>query len=228
MSVAEIGRELLNLVLPVSCAGCGVPDTALCEPCRATPVHCHQPQLAWRQALFDTPVWAGCDYEGTWRRIIVAWKEQGVFSLAPTLARVCLPAWQRVDTGRPLLVVPVPGSWSGWFRRGVEPTTQLARQIVTLLPAPTAQRVQVVKRLGRRGIPLGDLRGRTAARRKQRGRQERLARPPKFRAWGVAGREVVLIDDVVTTGATLEQAARALQDGGARLVGVVVCAARSG
>jgi len=228
MAATAIGRELMNLVLPVACAGCGENDTMLCGHCRATPARCHQPQLTWTEALWGVPVWAGCDYEGSWRRIIVAWKERGVFSLAPALARVTAEAWRRVDTGGHLVIVPVPGSWSGWFRRGVEPTRQLAHHLLRLLPTEVATRVQISRRLRRGAIWSQGLIGAPSWRRKQRGRNERLARPPRFRARGMAACEVVLIDDVVTTGATLEQAAKVLQQAGARVVGVVVCASRAG
>jgi len=129
MDSPQIIREVINLVVPVSCVGCGEPDTQWCTHCCSIPTRHHQPSLAWREALWGVPVWAVVDYEGTWRRTVLAWKDRGAHRLAKPLgirmagllARVPMP------TGRPTLLVPVPSSWGGWIARGIEPTVALAK-----------------------------------------------------------------------------------------------------
>ena len=222
-----MARELANLVLPIDCVGCAKPDTQWCARCAAAPTRPHQPTLAWREALWGIPVWAVTDYDGVWRDAVIAWKERGVHALArafaPHLALVL-----RAKLGHESVVlVPVPGSWSGWFRRGVEPAWQLARHTVRELQGTPTRPVQVFRGLRRSWRP-GRESWRMPWQRKARSRAERLQSPSRWRASGrLQGYRVVIVDDVVTTGATLEQAARALQHVGARVVGVVVFAAAS-
>ncbi len=224
--LAQVATEVSNLILPVSCVSCDMPDTLWCGGCRATPRRVHQPQLAWRHALWGLPVWALTDYAGPWRRAIVAWKDRGVHRLsrefAPHLADLIGDISGRCAT----VLVPVPSSWSGWVRRGVEPARELARHSADDL-ARRGRDVLMVPGLLRPRWPSRESLS-SGYRRKARSRAQRLSNPPHFRARPtLRGHRVVLVDDVVTTGATLERSAAALQGVGARLVGAVVLAAAS-
>lgn len=235
------------MVLPVSCVGCGEPDTQWCSHCAVTATRHHQPSLAWREALWGTPVWAVVDYEDTWQRAVIAWKDRGVnrlatpwgYLMAQLLERLQLPA------DRPVLLVPVPSSVGGWIARGVQPTVELAHatahawnaahQGVTSRtsrpegspgrPLPGVVVQQGLRRGGGLSL-LGQLFARPH-RRKRRSRSTRLAKPSRFvgKHW-LRGHRVVLIDDVLTTGSTLEQAAAAVRLAGGQLVGCVVFAAK--
>ncbi len=146
---------------------------------------------------------------------------------------------------RPVVLVPVPSSLGGWIARGVQPTLALAHATAhtwngthlgvangsSRTESSSGQvfpRVIVGQGLRRAGglSLLGQLFSRPH-RRKRRSRSTRLAQPSRFVAkrW-LKGHRVVLIDDVLTTGSTLEQAAVVVRGAGAHLVGCVVFAAK--
>ena len=200
------------LVAPVDCAGCGAPDRALCAACAA--------ELAPdpRTALLDVapgwsiPLAAGIAYEGVARAAVLALKEDRRTELARPLRAPLLAALELAyaqPAARGALLVPVPGSPAALRRRGFQPVELLARRAglatsraLALLPEPDA----------------GAQKHRSLA---ERARDR--AEPAVVRE--VGGRSVVLLDDVVTSGATLRAAARALARAGAVVAGCAAIAA---
>ena len=202
-SVAALLRKAVldaaALLVPVECAGCGLPDRALCGPCRAR----LDPHPVLR-GVGDLPVWAGLSYDGVPRRVILALKEAGRTDVARYLAPALLSAVDRVSPGTTLCVVP--SSAGARRRRGFEPTRLVA---------------------ARAGIPLPRfLRSRSTAAQKTFGAAARAVNVAgSMRASArVAGLRLVLVDDVVTTGATLLEARRALVEAGADVIGAAVLA----
>lgn len=221
---------MINVLLPVSCAGCGRPDYSWCDGCRNAPTRIHQPSLAWRQALWRVPVWALCDYEGVWRGVIVGWKDGGYHRMGHLLGSRLVPVLQRVVQGQPdaVVLVWIPGSWGGWIRRGVVPTKTLAEALARTWSETGGPRVVAWGGLRRQGGFSGVLAGMTPWKHKRLGRAQRLAHQPSFRAsLALRGHRIVLVDDVLTTGVTAEQAARAIGAIGGHVIGVVVVAAAS-
>ncbi len=106
------------------------------------------------------------------------------------------------------VVVPVPSSWTSLLWRGFVPGVVLAQ--------PVAHRL---------GVPVRPLLHRPWGRRRASfTRRERASRVPILRDGRVAGR-VLLVDDVLTTGGTAGACARALREGGATEVDLLVVAA---
>ncbi|MEP7161772.1 MAG: phosphoribosyltransferase family protein [Dermatophilaceae bacterium] len=163
--------------------------------------------------------WASAPYEGAIRRAIVAYKDEGrrdaADVLAPLLREAVVGAVgatvRTVEHG--LWVVAVPTSSKARARRGDAPLEVLARRatfgVEGLVQAPWALAV-------RRGV--ADQAGLD-----HRARAANLSRAMRADP-ASAGRTVVLVDDVVTTGATLAEAARALRDVGCSDV-VAACVA---
>ncbi len=187
----------LDLLFPVWCAGCDEPGVALCGDCREAlrPVP--------RVRLLDDGlrVSAALPFEGVPARVIRALKEGGRTALARPLGtalRALLPP--------DLAVVPIPASRAALRRRGYDVTDLLARRAGAhpsrlLVPHHAARDQRTLGRDERRSNVVG-----------------------AFRARRARGHRVILVDDVVTTGATLVEAARVLRDAGAVVAGAVTVA----
>lgn len=209
------------LIAPVDCAGCGAHDRALCSSC--APQLQPRPLLgtldlappAAPRLLSSTPhlpVVAALPYDGVARRVVLALKEEARTELARALAPALADAVERVwrGTGAELLV-PIPGSWVAAGRRGFEPVALVARRAgLVTTPALRARRAPRTA-VAQKALTLAE-RHEVAA--------SRWHVSPRVR-----GRRVVLVDDVVTSGATLRAAARALIAAGAEVAGCAAIAA---
>lgn len=198
--------ELGAFVLSGCCAGCDVLGTLLCEQCRgqllARPTH--------RQTPDGLAVVAALAYEAVAARCIRRLKEDGETLLARPLGEALAVAIvQAVGDGAPTpLIVPVPTARAAFRRRGYRVPDLLIRRagfaISRLL-------MNVRATADQRGLGIEE-RGRNVSG-SMRARHARAAQ------------DVLLIDDVVTTGATLDEAARALTTAGLRVRGAVALAA---
>lgn len=222
-------RELLvpavDLLLGVRCPGCDRPALLLCRECGQAIRP--EPRDAWPQPtpvllrvpMPVPPIAAGTNDE-VLRRVLVAWKEEGRWALTPVLshllaasvAQLCMP-------GRPVLLVPVPTSRRSKRRRGSDLIDELARSSARLLRTVGVD-VHVGQALtfARRTADQAGL-GSTE-------RARNLAGAFRLRsAHGLAERAVVVVDDILTTGATVAEAVRVLDAAGHRPCGVAVVAA---
>jgi ComF family protein len=180
----------------------GRPATASCADCRGEP------------PPFDA-AWAALDYGPPWDRLIAAFKFHASPELARPLARL-MHAAVPADAERPTLLMPVPLTAERWRERGYNQAWELARRLGPPLGLPV--RDDLIERLVG-GAHQASLSG-PARRRQVRGA---YAVPPA--AVGVlAGAHVGLVDDVMTTGATLAECARVLRRAGARRITVWVLA----
>jgi ComF family protein len=235
-----LARGAADLFLPRACArcGCGLPRAeALCAPCAhrlprlppggctlcqsqgAAPgarcSACRNARLALAQIAAEAP------FEGE----VAAWIHRfkyaggGLASLDPrpgvVAAALAAAAARRLLSPRPELLVAVPIHPRRLRARGFHPAAVLARSLARKLdlPCERAALVAVRETASQTGLD------RAARRRNVRGA---FAARPGFAAPAV----VALVDDVVTTGATLSECARALRRAGARRV-VAICAART-
>ena len=216
---------LLGLVLPNRCAGCGVPGAALCPRCdagliRVAPPVCERcgcpgawpvlrcVECAGRRLGFASARGA-IVYDARARPLVSAWKERGRRDLDEPFADVVHEVIARPPAD---VVTFVPGDRERGRERGHEPAARLAWAL--------ARRWQ---------LPRARLLRRTGPSRRQAG-LPRVERPSNVRGLFVAratvGGDVVLVDDVYTTGATASACARALRRAGAGRVDVV-CLARA-
>ncbi|WP_423918321.1 ComF family protein [Frigoribacterium sp. 2-23] len=202
-SFAAAVREATGVVSPRDCAGCGAADVALCDRCRER-LH---PAVTSERLLRGPLVVSGLRYEHEVREALLAFKQRGRVGLAAALApalRAAVTQAASAATG-PVVVVAVPSSRAGLRRRGYDPVELVAKAAGVPLER------QVLSMARRRG-PQKSL-GRGARERSTHG-SLRCRRP-------LDGLEVVIVDDVTTTGSTVVEAARAIGLAG----GVVVAAA---
>ena len=221
------GRALADLVLPRICAGCAVPGAVLCTACRTLLTH---PQLAQprRHPPGFPPTVAAGAYAGPVRPAVLAFKEHGRAELAGPLGSALALAVAAVLSGvpgpaaGPVLLVPVPSSAAAVRRRGRDHVRELADAAGAELRAAgvPARTVRLVGRV--RGRAVRDSAGLDAA-------QRRANLAGRFRALPVVvppGSRVVLVDDVVTSGATLTEAARVVDADTPVLAAVVAATPR--
>jgi ComF family protein len=202
---ARVAGFLQQLVLPVDCAGCGSAGPALCDDCRLRLV----PQVT-RRSVGGTPVTSALAYAGVAQPVIVAFKNEGRTGLAPPLARALRAAVAAaVDGvgGDDLLLVPMARTRRSSVERGYDPVRLLLRRA----GLPHTDALRLVRR------PQDQLR---------LGREERFANVEHGMAARVplTGRRVLLVDDVVTTGATLGEAARCVHAAGGTVLGAATVA----
>ncbi len=191
--------DALALVLPVVCAGCDEPDIALCAACRE-----YLRPMPVRRDLESVTVWSGLRFEGVPARAIRALKEESRTGLARDLAPALRSAVEMAGGG---ILIPIPTSRASFRRRGFHVAELVARRAD--LP---------VARLLRQRRQTADQRGLDLA-----GRRANVA--DSLYARDAASRPVIVLDDVLTTGATIEEAVRALEASGAQVIGAVTIAA---
>lgn len=217
--------DLVDLVLPATCALCHRPGGPLCRDCRDAATDClHDvPRVAVPSpAPPGMPsCWVSGEASGALRAVVTAYKDEGRRDLHRVLAGWLAPALRTAAgadaaareslRGRGLLVVPVSGSPRARRRRGDLPLAPLvATAACSLAGRATVAEVLAPTRVTRDQSTLD-----SAARASNlagamvvRERHERV----------VAGTVCVVVDDLMTTGATLAEAARALRHAGAQHV----------
>lgn len=188
------------MLLGARCPVCDRPVSSACVPC-------------WDAAL-PAPAGAAAPaavaFVGAGRRLVLGLKYRNARSLAGPLARRMVP----LVADRPVDIVTwAPTTRARLRRRGFDQSELIARVLAAELGVPCRR---MLRRLGRGGPQTG------------RSRSQRLhaARAPRFvarRVWGQV--RVLVVDDVVTTGATLRAAERALVRAGASGVICVAAAA---
>jgi predicted amidophosphoribosyltransferase len=194
---------------PPLCAACG-------RSCRREAVVCTRcgRRLAGAEPLLGKGppgldrVWSSASYEGVARGLVAALKFRQLLPVADLMAdRIHWLAPAHLLSGE---LVPVPAAPVRRRRRGFDPAGELAGALAERLgiePQPCLVRRGGGRQVGRR-------------------RAERVGHPPQMHAVAAAPRSVLLVDDVLTTGATLGACARALRAAGAVRVVAVTFARR--
>ncbi|WP_405853950.1 ComF family protein [Streptomyces sp. NBC_00090] len=208
-------REIAGLVLPVACGGCGRPRTALCPECAGELTGAGPRRVRPAPEPSGLPVvHAVAPYADAVRELLLAHKERGALALAGPLGGALAEAVKASAgpaTGPappPLLLVPVPSSRRSVRARGHDPTRRIALAAAARLRrGGRAARVVPVLRQRRY---VADQAGLGA-----RGRLANLSGALEIVPGGarlIESGRVVLVDDLMTTGASLAEAARALAD----------------
>ncbi|HVF04561.1 MAG TPA: phosphoribosyltransferase family protein, partial [Frankiaceae bacterium] len=220
---------LLDLLLPRTCPGCRCPlpsssrgaggrrvggrRAVLCARCAAA-LAAPPARAVPRPCPPGLPVvWAAAVYEPPVRDVVVAHKERGRLALSAPLAWALARSAVRL---RPEALVWVPSRRAAVRARGYDHARRLAVRAARVLGVPAVPALLVVR-------SVSDQAGLSAA-----GRAANLSgafRADPRHAASLRGRRVVVVDDVMTTGATLAEAARALRAAGVDVAGAAVVAA---
>lgn len=241
MEIKGLAQAALNwparILFPPVCAGCRrhvAQPGVLCGACwpklrllekpwcavMGTPfIHDMGEGFLSAEAIADPPPFerarAAVAYSGVARQMVQGLKYQDRTDLAPWMAR-----WMR-RAGAELLaeaevIVPVPLHWRRFLRRQFNQSAELGRALSHLSGVPFAPAAMRRVKLTRQQVGLE---------RHEREDNVRAAfRVPPEQEIQIAGRRVLLIDDVYTTGATVRAATKALKRGGAGAVDVLTFA----
>jgi ComF family protein len=221
-------RELAGALLPSCCALCGeVCGKAVCSPChhqyvvrRVRCPRCANPLPVGAEGLcggcladppaFDATV-AAADYEPPLDQLVLQLKFGARLALAPWFAQLLRDAvLAQPDAVLPELLCPVPLGAQRLVERGFNQALEVAKPLAMSLGVPLQPRLtqRVVETRAQSGV--------SPAERKENIRGA-FAPTPEL-ADVVAGRHIGVVDDVMTSGSTLNELAAALKQAGAHRV----------
>lgn len=206
--------DLADLVWPRRCVVCGAANAAWCAVCRG------DPEFIPVEVEYGVPVVAAGHYEAALRSALLAYKERGRRELARPLAdRLAAAIGQVVAQSgadraltRPVVLVPVPSSGRARRARGGDHLVPLTRRAAHRTGHPTVRALAL-------GRFVHDSAGLGIAARQRNLEHAMIAASP--RRPSVA----LVVDDIVTTGATLREAVRALRQSGWTVAGGAAIAA---
>lgn len=205
----DVLHAVATAIAPPLCASCGRscrPEAVICTRCSRR-LAAAEPLLGKGSPGLDR-AWSSAPHEGVARNLVAALKFRHLLPVAELMAdRIHWLAPAHMLSGA---IVPVPPAPTRLRRRGFDPAGELAAALAAQLEAPLEP--CLARRGGRRQVG--------------RRRAERLGQPPSIHATRTVPRSVLLIDDVLTTGATMTACAQALRAAGAARVCAVTFARR--
>jgi predicted amidophosphoribosyltransferase len=206
----EAAREALSVVAPAECCGCGRSDRSVCPDCLGE-LRGQATCRVLAGGVESLPAWSVLEYAGVAREVLLAFKEDGrvdaTSALAAPLRAALASALSDAPFGEVVNLAVIPSSRAASRRRGYHPTG--------LLLASAGFRASRVLHSVRQT-------------------EDQAALGFADRAWNregslraahrAAGRTYLIVDDILTTGATVREAWRALEEAGGRVIAAATIA----
>lgn len=197
-------HAVATAIVPPLCAACGRacrPEAALCTRCSRRLAEAEPVEGGGAPGL--DRAWSSAPHEGVARDLVTALKFRRLLPVADLIAdRI---QWLAPGTILSGTIVPVPTAPLRSALRGFDPAAEIAAALAQQTELPLSS--CLIRRGGGRQIG--------------KRRAERIGHPPLIQARGQVPRSILLIDDVLTTGATLASCARALRSAGAIRVAAI-------
>lgn len=208
--IHTIFRKISAFLFPESCLGCGVRDTLMCENCRK-----RARSQSREPAFAPFKVLSYGLYNSYLRDALLRFKYNGAKSLTLPLAKMLYelikPHLFELKTNA--LILPIPISSARRRMRGYNQTELLARALSDLANIPASSEILFKSR------PTPSQTSLSGKARMLNVKDSFSVKNPEM----VRGKKIILVDDVLTTGATLSEAGLALKNAGAKkIIGLVV------
>ncbi len=220
----------IGWLAPPLCAGCGREGSSLCAGCSSSKILPFGEKCAFcgvvsqasrscqscRRGGVPSHVWVTTNHEGLARDLLHVYKFEQQRAAADSITRLMIETYLRCsgELEYNYMVVPVPTATKRVRERGFDHSALLAKKIADRL------KIDYQPALGR----LGQTRQVGAKRSDRLSQMDGKIRVKRTSA--VRDRQILLVDDVITTGATLRVAAKALRQAGAHRVDALVFAKR--
>lgn len=212
---------LLDLLFRTICVGCGALNTSLCARCEQSIHRTNRPILVGTASL---PTWSGARYDAALRKVVLAAKQTGrtqfLDVMAQLVARAITLALVQLQCEGAVGLVPIVSGKKTRQSSGLDIASEICRRAIPLAAIGGVELVRILALSSRQGDVS----------QKQLGRADRAANVRgKFTVHDyhrLVGLPLLIVDDVVTTGATIESAASVLRRAGGNIVGAVVACDR--
>lgn len=204
--------RILNLLLPTPCVICNKLGAPLCDNCLE-----NFPTRSIPLEVSGVHGFAVADYHEQVAIVVNSVKEKGLTSLTPAIANLIANSWPNAH--RAFTFVPIPSSRANAKKRGFSHTALLARELSKRVPASRVR--ELLRSTGSRADQVG-------LATKERARNVEGAFKVELTGGQILRNPVVLVDDVITSGATMKSAIRTLAKSGIDVGGFLVFARAGG
>lgn len=217
MTRARVRDHLIDILYPSECVVCGtdfvLPVCTACFREFAAAAHGHDRVAGKAPGRVPRESWrAAGEYEGPFRDMVLAFKDGERRLASPLAALMAIAGGNDPKYLHPDAICFVPSTAAKLRKRGYNPAGLLAKELGKLLGRPVCDALRVVRRVSDQG----------SLNARERRLNVRGAFGPRQKAMPAGG--ILLVDDVLTTGATVGECAGVLLDNGAGSVCVSVCA----
>ena len=222
-------HDIAELLLPVACIGCNYVGSSLCEECLAL-CSCSPARYNRIERFLQIPlVGYGAEYQGVARDCMLAAKHAGGYDPSKWVEAVGYAlaeyVWEYLNAEKTIYVVPAPSGrkrrWNGRYVAG-ELADQIGYELATIASSLDRHVEVCVIDI----LTIGWMeRSQAGKSRDERGKREQIGVRGTSRIPAQA--QVILVDDVVASGATIHKCVEVIRNQGAHVVGVLfACAAQ--
>jgi ComF family protein len=213
--IKTLYQNILNTLFPISCLGCNKPDTWLCDNCLSKIKFNNQPLLPSTPETKNLDrLISACHYKDSLlQKVIPAYKYKFATELAKPLSQILIQTLEKFDLLTNTILIPVPLHKKRFNERGFNQAELLAKNLGQHFNLKVETRLIIrVKNTDHQ------------ARLDRQARLSNLDQAFKcLKPTLVTNKNIILIDDVSTTGSTLNKIAGILKNAGAKIIwGLVV------